>query len=133
MELLYSGPQGQLNIVSGVVCLIDDNDLVSASRGQGDSCSKLPHTVPHSVQKASLIGSIDHDVGSTNLLTQRLSNGSLTDTSSSSEQQVRDLSLFYKPVERVFNILGKDTVRNITGTVLFNPKKFFHNEGSRAI
>ena len=25
MKLLHSGPEGQLNVVSGVVCLIDDD------------------------------------------------------------------------------------------------------------
>jgi hypothetical protein len=36
MELLHSGPQGQLNVVGGVVCLVDDDDLVGRPRGQGD-------------------------------------------------------------------------------------------------
>ena len=49
MKLLHSGPQGQLHVVSGVVCLVDDNDLVGRSRGQRDGGSKLPHTVPHGV------------------------------------------------------------------------------------
>ena len=49
VELLHSGPERQLHVVSGVVCLIDDNDLVGRSRGQRDGCGKLPHTVPHSV------------------------------------------------------------------------------------
>jgi hypothetical protein len=133
VELLHSGPEGQLDIVSGVVCLIDDNDLVSAPRGQGDGGSKLPDTIPHSVQKTTLVGPVDDNVRGTDLVTQCLGNGSLANACRSSKQQVRNLSLFYKPVERLFNILGKNTFSNLAGTILFNPKKFFHNQGSRAI
>jgi hypothetical protein len=34
VELLNSGPQGQLHVVGGVVCFIDNNDLVGALIGQ---------------------------------------------------------------------------------------------------
>jgi hypothetical protein len=34
VKLLHSGPERQLDIVSGIVCLIDNNDLVGGTRGQ---------------------------------------------------------------------------------------------------
>tara|TARA_X000000950_G_scaffold108544_1_gene136914 strand:+ start:1837 stop:2046 length:210 start_codon:yes stop_codon:yes gene_type:complete len=40
VELFDSGPQGQLHVIGGVVCLIDDNDLVGAARGQRDSAGE---------------------------------------------------------------------------------------------
>tara|TARA_A200000159_G_C7238447_1_gene303455 strand:- start:51 stop:317 length:267 start_codon:yes stop_codon:yes gene_type:complete len=49
VELFDSGPQGQLNITSGVVCLIDNNDLVGAARGQRDSASKCTHLLSNGV------------------------------------------------------------------------------------
>jgi len=49
VELLYSGPEGQLDIVGGVVCLINDNDLVGRSRGQGDGASELTDAITHRV------------------------------------------------------------------------------------
>ena len=49
MELFDSGPQGQLNVLGGVVCLIDDNDLVGAARGKRDSACELPDSGANSV------------------------------------------------------------------------------------
>jgi hypothetical protein len=49
MELFDSGPQRQLNVVGGVVCLIDNNDLVGAARGQRDSASKCTHLLSDGV------------------------------------------------------------------------------------
>ncbi len=34
VELLYGGSEGQLHVRSGVVCLVNDDDLVGCSRGQ---------------------------------------------------------------------------------------------------
>jgi hypothetical protein len=49
MELLHSGPKGQLNVVGGVVCLVDDDDLVGRPRSQRDRASELTDAVTHRV------------------------------------------------------------------------------------
>jgi hypothetical protein len=49
VELLYGGPEGQLDIVSGVVCLVDDDDLVGRPRGQRDGASELTDAITHRV------------------------------------------------------------------------------------
>jgi len=49
VKLLYGSSEGQLHVVGGVVCLINDNDLVGRSRGQGDGASELTDAITHSV------------------------------------------------------------------------------------
>ena len=78
VELLYCRPQGQLNVVSGVVCLINDDDLVGGTRGQRDRCSKLTYTIAYSIKETTFVRSIDNDVRGTNLFAHSFGNGCLT-------------------------------------------------------
>ncbi|CAR63281.1 hypothetical protein SRSM4_083 [Synechococcus phage S-RSM4] len=49
VKLLYSGPEGQLDIVGGVVCLINDDHLVGGTRGQRDGASELTDAITNRV------------------------------------------------------------------------------------
>ena len=62
MKLLHSGPEGQLNVVSGVVCLVDDDDLVRGTRGQRDRGSKLTYTIAYRIKETTFVRSIDNNV-----------------------------------------------------------------------
>jgi len=62
VELFDSGPQGQLHVIGGVVCLIDNNDLVGAARGQRDSAGKGTNLLSDSIKEATFVTTIDHDV-----------------------------------------------------------------------
>ena len=78
MKLLHSGPEGQLHVVSGVVCLINDDDLVGGTRGQRDSGSKRTYTIAYSIKETTFVRSIDNNVRGTNLFTHSFGNGCLT-------------------------------------------------------
>ena len=69
VELLYGGPEGQLNVVGGVVCLINDDDLVGRPRGQRDGRSELTDTVSDRIKEPPLVRTVNDDVGRPDLST----------------------------------------------------------------
>src|SRR6056300_438503 len=81
LKLLNERPEQHLHVRGGVVCLIDDKHLVTCLRGQRDGRNEGLGTVPHSVQEATFVRSIDHIVISTQFIAQCLGNGSLTNAS----------------------------------------------------
>ena len=130
MELLHSGPEGQLNVVSGVVCLVDDDDLVGRSRGQRDRGSKLTYTIAYRIKETTFVRSIDNNVRGTNLLTQCFSYSSLAHSCSATQQQVRQFTLIDKTLKNILDAVREDTIFNNVWAVFLHPQKFFtHSRG----
>jgi hypothetical protein len=69
MELLHGGPERELDIVGGVVCLINDNDLVGRPRGQRDGRGELPDTIADGIEEPPLVRTINDNVGRPDLMT----------------------------------------------------------------
>ena len=68
---------------------------------------KLTDTVANSVYETSFIGTVDHNIGRTNLITDCFGDGGLTDTSRPQEKQVRDLSFSTKPLNAFLILAGR--------------------------
>ena len=105
LKLFDASTKKHLHIRCSVVCLINDDDLMLSSRGQRDSGSIDLCLITDGIEETTFVRSVDNQTVSTQLCTQCLGDGSLTDASRPCEQEVGDLTLLQKTLKDLLSAL----------------------------